>query len=81
MGKATETEIIRYVREAYRDYPYNKINRIWLSLMACMNETIDCHGDNDYKIPHLGKERLERLNELPVTLPVTYTALELLENN
>jgi hypothetical protein len=33
-----------------------------------MNEIIEEKGDNKYKIPHMNKERLERLNQLPVSL-------------
>ena len=68
-------EIITYVQQSYEQYPRQRINHVWLSLMAVMNEIIDCHGDNDYDIPHLAKEALERRNELPIALEVTNTAL------
>jgi hypothetical protein len=29
---------------------------------------VEQRGDNKYKIPHMNKERLERLNQLPISL-------------
>ena len=63
-------ELIEMVRESYEDYPSNKINRIWLTLQSCMNEIIKSNGGNQYKIPHMGKEKLEKENRLPVVLEV-----------
>jgi hypothetical protein len=74
----TASDIIEYVKRSYDDYPGNKINRIWLTLMGCMNKIIDCGGDNDYEIPHMGKERLERMGQLPITIAVTNKAKEYL---
>ena len=62
--------------QAYVAYNSNKINRIWLSLMSCLNESVEHHGDINYKIPHIGKERLERIGELPITLPVCDVAVQ-----
>ena len=39
-----------------------------------MNKILDCHGGSNYKIPHLGKEKLEREGRLPLVLKVTETA-------
>lgn len=77
----TPTEIINYVQQTYQQYPQERINHVWLSLMSVMNEIIDCNGDNDYEIPHLAKEAKERRNELPVVLQVTNTAKEYLGQN
>ena len=63
------------VEKAFKNYPVTKLNRIWLTLQSCMNEIIDDKGDNKYKIPHMGKDRLERTNQLPVSLEVTQEAL------
>jgi hypothetical protein len=35
---------------------------------------IEQRGDNMYKIPHMNKERLERLNQLPISIAVTQEA-------
>jgi hypothetical protein len=73
-----EGEIITMVENAYRLYPWRKINRLWLTLQSCMNEIVMYHGENTYNIPHTNKEKLEREGNLPENLPlcteiVTYT--------
>jgi len=62
-------ELIEIVEEAFKTYPYTKLNRIWVTLQSCMNEIIDSRGDNQYKIPHMNKEGLERLDQLPISIP------------
>jgi hypothetical protein len=47
-----------------------KINRIWLTYQTCLNEIIKQHGGNDYKIPHMDKEKLEREGRLPKNISV-----------
>ena len=74
-------EIIQYVQEVYSNYPRNIINRIYLSLMGVMNEILDHNGDNDFDPPHMKKEQKERMNELPISLEVTDSALDDLELN
>ena len=76
--KANEGEIIHFVEKAYDDFDHNKINRIWLTLMTVLNGIISHGGGNNFKIPHLGKERLDRQNCLPTVLPVTEAAREFL---
>ena len=63
-------ELIQMVQETYSEYPAAKINRIWLTLQSCMNEIIKVHGCNQYTIPHMGKEKMEKENRLPVALEV-----------
>ena len=41
-----------------------------------MNNSIEDHGDNTIKIPHMDKERQERLGQLPVVLDVTDEAAQ-----
>jgi hypothetical protein len=66
-----ETSLIDHVQRVYDEYPREKINRSWLTLQLCMNMTIEDYGGNNYKIPHLGKERLEQNGQLPHVLEVT----------
>jgi len=65
-----EFDMIKAVEKAYNDYPVNKINRMWLTLQSVCNEIIEHNGDNDYSIPHLRKEALEREGRLPKVLQV-----------
>ena len=62
--------IIDCVERAYEQYPANKINRMWLSHQGVMNQIFITNGDNDFEAPHMNKERLERLGQLPVVLDV-----------
>jgi hypothetical protein len=43
-----------------------------------LNEIIEKHGGNDYKIPHYGKQRLEREGVLPISMEVTERLGEIL---
>ena len=53
-------DIISCVDKALKEYPSSLLNRLWITHMSVMNEIILCNGNNDYKIPHMNKERLER---------------------
>ena len=57
---ANEEELIKSVEKAYGEYPFCKLNRVWLTLQSSLNMIIENDGGNDYKIPHMGKEALER---------------------
>jgi hypothetical protein len=70
-------KIIAHVQQAYEAYDYRKINRIWLSLHCCLNDIIKHHGNNDYKLVHMQKDRLEREGQLPVTIAVCNMGVEL----
>ena len=74
-------ELIEYVQETYNDYSYAKINKIWLSLMAVYNKILEHHGDNNFQLPHLGKDRLTRLGQLPDVLEVSEIAYDRLADN
>jgi hypothetical protein len=67
-------ELIEMVESCFNNYHVYKLNRIWLSLHCCMNKIIEEKGDNKYKLPHMNKERLERLNQLPISIAVTQEA-------
>ncbi|KAL7568198.1 hypothetical protein ACA910_020889 [Epithemia clementina (nom. ined.)] len=68
---ANEAELIQDVQKAFDNYSKDRLNRVWLTLQSCFNSIIECNGGNDYKIEHIGKERLERIGRLPTTLRVT----------
>lgn len=53
------------LQQPHRGCPREKIDRICLTSMTCMNKIINCNGKNDCKIPHLGKARMEQLVMLP----------------
>ena len=71
---ANEEELIKSVEKAYGEYPYRKLNHVWLTLQSCLNMIIENDGGNDYKIPHMGKEFLDRRGLLPGVLDITPAA-------
>ena len=71
---ANEEELIKLVEKAYGEYPYRKLNHVWLTLQSCFNKIIDNDGGNDYEILHMGKESLQRRGLLPGVLDITPAA-------
>ena len=71
---ADEEELIKTVEKAYGEYPMRRLNHVWLTLQSCLNMIIENDGGNDYKIPHMGKESLEKRGLLPTVLDVTPAA-------
>ena len=69
-----EEELIKLVEKAYGEYPLHKLNHVWLTLQSCLSMIIENDSGNDYKIPHMGKESMERRGLLPRVLDVTPTA-------
>ena len=56
------------VEHSFWEYPMEKLNKVWITLQCCMNCVLKCNGGNDYKIPHMSKDKLERMGELPRTI-------------
>ena len=54
-----EGEVIQHKQQTFGHYPRQKINHTWLAFMMCLNEIIEHLGDNDYKTPHMNKEKLK----------------------
>ncbi|XP_074356479.1 uncharacterized protein LOC141696200 [Apium graveolens] len=65
--KALKTvgELVDAVNEAYKEVEPSTLNYVWLSLQNCMTDILKNDGNNNYKLPHIGKKRLERLGQLP----------------
>ena len=74
-----EEELIEAVSEAYDKYPREKINQAWLTLQCCFNQIITHHGDNDYYIDHIAKEKLEWNGNLLDEMDVVDNAEHLLD--
>lgn len=65
LSPRTLQDLIKGVLDEFEDYEVYKLNRVFLSLQACMIEILNHAGGNGYKIPHVNKERLENLGLLP----------------
>ena len=58
------------VCKAYEELTPQTLNRVFLSLQACLTQILQFRGDNSYKVPHMNKDRLERTGGLPNVLEV-----------
>ncbi|KAL7573328.1 hypothetical protein ACA910_011691 [Epithemia clementina (nom. ined.)] len=67
----SEKDLIDNVLRLFEEFPKEKLNRIWITLQSVLNAIIESNGDNDYKIPHLGKENMEWSGCLLRVLEVT----------
>jgi hypothetical protein len=54
-------ELIENVQNEFNEYDPSALNRIFLTLQACLIEVMKDGGENRYKIPHMNKDRLEAL--------------------
>ncbi|ETV88280.1 hypothetical protein H257_01572 [Aphanomyces astaci] len=65
-------ELVAHVADAFVEYPFEHLDRTFLTLQSCLIETMKVNGDNTYKIPHMAKEKKQRLGILPrnVVCPV-----------
>ena len=57
-------ELIKQVQRAYVEYPPQKLDYAFVTLQTVLDETLKNAGTNNYKIPHLNKERRRRLGTL-----------------
>jgi hypothetical protein len=69
-------DIIKMVEKTYKDYPTNKINRVFVTLQTIFDTIIKEQGDNQFKIPHLGKDKLEKEGRLPLVVKLSQAALD-----
>ncbi|XP_042005652.1 uncharacterized protein LOC121754342 [Salvia splendens] len=63
-------ELVENVCKAYEELTPQTLNRVFLSLQACLTQILKFKGDNHYKLPHMNKDRLERTDGLPNVLEV-----------
>ncbi len=76
---SNKESLIQSVMEAYEKYDWKKLCNSWLTLQCCLNCIIEVNGNNDYKIVHMNKERLEREGQLPTTIRATQIADDWME--
>jgi hypothetical protein len=60
--------LIAAVVAAYENLHYTTLDDIFLSLQNVMICILRADGANEYTLPHMGKQRLRRLGELPEVL-------------
>ncbi|WOG92956.1 hypothetical protein DCAR_0312234 [Daucus carota subsp. sativus] len=64
----TVDELVSAVEKAYEDFSPISSNHIFLTLQQVMVEIMKVRGDNNYKISHMNKARLQREGRLPCQL-------------
>lgn len=74
----TSMQLIDAVKEAFEKFPKEQLNKCFITLQSCMDEIIKIKGDNNYKIPHMNKDKLEREGRLPVCLETSDALNEML---
>ncbi|CAN0225098.1 unnamed protein product, partial [Pylaiella littoralis] len=61
----TSVDLVNAVKDAWDRDPPAVLNRVWLSLQAYLEQIMLAGGENDYKLPHVRKGRLENAGTLP----------------
>ncbi len=67
----TIDELIAVVERAYWDLPLETCEKVWVTLQMVLNEIVINGGNNGYKLPHMGKDKLMREmgSKIPYRLP------------
>jgi hypothetical protein len=67
--------LIANVLRAWDLYNPMTLERVWLTHQAVCSEIIAANGDNDYDLPHIGKDKLIKDNgKLPLSIDLTKAA-------
>ena len=74
-------KLVPRVMECFHSYPHNKLNTVFLTLQTTMNSILEVNGDNDCKIVHMNKARLEKLGQLPQSIYALARAQDWMNNN
>jgi hypothetical protein len=61
-------ELIANVEKTYWDYDPTSLRNVFLTLQGCLIEVMKDGGGNNYKIPHMNKDRLEAMSTIPKCL-------------
>lgn len=64
----TIDELVTVVQDAYEKEDRFTLDNVFLSLHLAMERIMECGGGNNYKLGHIGKEKLRREGKLPVDL-------------
>jgi hypothetical protein len=57
-------DLINDVMKAWNGYNPSKLDKVFLTHQACMDKCISKYGDNNYRIPHLGKDKFKSVKEV-----------------
>ncbi|XP_042056391.1 uncharacterized protein LOC121800975 [Salvia splendens] len=63
-------DLVSAVEKSFHELQPETLDNVFLSLQGCYMEIMKVHGQNRYKLPHMGKTHLRRTNQLPLNLEV-----------
>lgn len=66
----TLDDLVKAVAEAFHNLSPVTLNKVFLTLQDCFIEILKVRGHNKYKVPHMGKDALIRIGQLPDNLQV-----------
>ena len=72
--------LVDVVTDAFDNLSADTIERVFVTLTACMNATLENGGGNFYKLPHLKKAKLPR-DELGNIKPIAATIIDVAADN
>jgi transposase-like protein len=76
----TIEDLIESVEESFRNLHLNKLDNVFLTLQTVMDQVILHDGSNNYRIPHMNKEKLQREGRLPVSISCSEALVTKLTN-
>ena len=74
-------ELITAVQDSFQQLHHSTLNNTFLTLQTCMEQVILHNGNNNYKIRHMSKQRLEREGRLPLSIDCSQDLLDRLRGN
>ncbi|VFQ65353.1 unnamed protein product [Cuscuta campestris] len=73
---STVVELLEAVEGAYDALSPQTLNKVWLSYQQVLTKVMENEGGNNYKLPHMGKDRLARAGNLPSCLNIELALIE-----
>ena len=64
-------DVIAHVHKAFAKLPLDVCRKFWMTAQIVMNQILIHQGNNDYKLPHNGKLKVEKAvgRDIPMRLP------------
>jgi hypothetical protein len=72
-------ELIHNVKQAFEEVSADALEKVWITLMGCMEESLWVNGGNDYVIPHMKKDAALKAGHLPESVEVSPNLVALAE--
>ena len=71
----TIDQLMVNVMEAFHEFPLETCKKVWTTAQMVMNEILLCGGDNTYKLPHAGKDKIIRAMNMAIPLRLPCQAM------